>query len=78
MTGPDGLDGFVALVGDELGLPVTPADARRAFDEIPGWDSMHLMTLVEVLARRTGRDIDVTDVIDAENLAGVYALTTGG
>lgn len=66
---------FVDLVRDELGLPVTVEDAELGFDELSGWDSMLLLWLVAILERSTGRRITVPDVLEAENLKSIYALT---
>jgi acyl carrier protein len=66
---------FVALIRDELGLPVTVEDAELGFDEISGWDSMFLLWLVAILEQKTGRQVTVPDVLEAENLKSIYMLT---
>jgi acyl carrier protein len=68
------IDDFVALVRDELGLPVTAADAGRSFDELPGWDSVHLLWLLTTLERETGRQLSLPDVLEAGSLAQIHAL----
>ena len=68
------IDEFVALVNDELGLTVTVEDEVRALNEIPGWDSMHLLWLVALLEQRTGRALSVIDILDAPNLKSIYEL----
>ncbi|MDL4815431.1 acyl carrier protein [Actinomadura opuntiae] len=68
------IDDFVALVRDELGLPVTAADAGRSFDELPGWDSVHLLWLLTTLERETGRPLSLPDVLEAGSLAQLHAL----
>lgn len=65
---------FVSLVHDELGLPVTVEDAARELNDIPGWDSMHLLWLVTILEQRTGRGLSVVDILDAPNLKYIYEL----
>ena len=75
-TGPT-VDDFVALVRDELGLPVQTADLDRSLDTVAGWDSVHLLTLCSALERATGRRISLPDVLEADSLAGVYAAVTG-
>lgn len=40
------IEDFLQLIRDRLGLPVTEADASRSLDEIPGWDSVHLLWLL--------------------------------
>lgn len=69
---------FVTLVRDELGLPITAEDAGRGLDEIPGWDSMHLLWLVTILEQKTGRSISVIDVLEAPNLEYIYELAVDG
>ncbi|KJE20159.1 phosphopantetheine-containing protein [Frankia torreyi] len=66
---------FVALVRDELGLPISADDIESSFDEIPGWDSVHLLWLLSILEQRTGRSVSLPDVLEASSLRGIYALT---
>lgn len=70
------IDDLVALVRDELGLPVTAEIATVGFDEIPGWDSVHLLWLLTVLEERTGRSVSMPDLLEAPSLEKVYALVT--
>lgn len=71
------IEDLVALVRDELGLPVTIDDVGRNLDQIPGWDSMHLLLLSTTLEQRTGRRISLPDVLEASSLEGLYAVATG-
>lgn len=66
---------FVALVRNELGLAVTVDDVGRELNELPGWDSMHLLWLISVLEQKAGRSINVIDVLEAPNLEYIYGLT---
>jgi acyl carrier protein len=66
------IDDFIALVRDELGLPVTAGDASRGLDEIPGWDSVHLLWLLTALERETGRQVSLPDVLEAASLEQIY------
>lgn len=68
------LDDFLHLLHDEVGLPVDAADARADLDQVAGWDSVHLLTLLTVLERRTGRTLALPDVLQARSLADIYAL----
>ncbi len=68
------VDEFVLVVRDELGLPVSPEDAEVGFDELPGWDSIHLLWLLTILERRTGRSISLPDMLEASNLKHLYTL----
>ncbi|MEU4526389.1 acyl carrier protein [Amycolatopsis sp. NPDC024027] len=68
------LDDFLALVETELGLSVSPEGATRSFDELPGWDSVHLLSLVGAVERTTGRSISLSRVLEAANLEEIYTL----
>jgi acyl carrier protein len=68
------LDDFMTLVRDELGLPVTAEDAGRDLDQVAGWDSMYLLSLLAALERRTGRSLSLPELLDASSLADIYAL----
>lgn len=68
------IDDFVALVRDELGLDIDRADVERDLDELPGWDSLQLLTLATALERSTGRSIVLPDILEATSLAGIYAV----
>ncbi|TCO62326.1 acyl carrier protein [Actinocrispum wychmicini] len=68
------VDEFVAIVRDEIGLPVTADDIARDLAELPGWDSVHLLTLLLIMERRTGRRISMPDVLEAKTLEQIYLL----
>jgi acyl carrier protein len=68
------LEEFVSLVRDEVGLPVTVADAGVTLDDLPGWDSVHLLTLLVAVERATGRPLPMPDVLEAPSLHHIYAL----
>jgi acyl carrier protein len=65
---------LVTLVHDELGLRVPAGDADLRLDQIEGWDSVHLLSLITVLERRTGRSIPFADLLAAQSLHEIYAL----
>ncbi len=69
-------DEFLALLRDELALPVTSDDLGRDLDSIEAWDSVHLLTLCTLLERETGRPLPFADVLEAPNLATVLRLAT--
>jgi hypothetical protein len=71
------IDDFVALLRDEIGLLVTAEDVHRGFDDVPGWDSVHLLHLATVLADRTGRTFSLADLLSVTSLEGVYSLAVG-
>jgi acyl carrier protein len=68
------IDEFIALLRDEMGMPLTAHDAARNLDEVAGWDSVHLLTLLTVVERRTGRNLPLADVLEAGSLRDIYEL----
>lgn len=68
------LDDFIALVRDELGLAVGADDGERGLDEIPGWDSVHLLWLLSIVEQRTGRSVSLPDVLEARSLRSIYSV----
>jgi acyl carrier protein len=69
-------DDFLALVRDELGLPVESDNAGVRLDQIPGWDSVQLLWLVSAVERIAGRRLSLPDVLAASSLEGIYRLAT--
>ena len=72
------IDDFVSLVRDETGIEVTVADVGSDFDELPGWDSLHLLTLLTVIERETGQSLSLPDILEAPSLEHVYRLVVLG
>jgi acyl carrier protein len=72
------IDDFVDLIHDEIGLAVTAQDVGRTFDEIPGWDSVHLLSLLTALERATGRRISMPEVLEASSLEHVFLIAVSG
>ncbi|RCG16192.1 acyl carrier protein [Streptomyces diacarni] len=68
------LDEFLDFVSRELGLDVTTHDADRNVDELPGWDSMFLLTLVTALEQQAGRRVLLADALQASTLRDVHKL----
>jgi acyl carrier protein len=68
------LDDFVSLVRDQLGLPVTLENVTDGWDELPGWDSVHLISLLAALERETRRPISLPGMLEAASLQEIYAL----
>jgi acyl carrier protein len=68
------LDDFVVLVRDEIGLPVTRDNVGSSLDQVPGWDSVHLLSLLVALERETSRRIAVPDALEASSLEHLYEL----
>jgi acyl carrier protein len=70
------IEDLLDVVRDQLGLPVTAEDAHRFLDEIPGWDSVHLLWLMATLEKQTGRTVSMPDVLEAATLAEIYEVTS--
>ncbi|MEU4173856.1 phosphopantetheine-binding protein [Streptomyces sp. NPDC026589] len=71
------IDDFVQLLRDELGLYITREDIASTFDQIDGWDSVHLLTLLTHLERLTGRRINLPDALEAPTLEELYTVAVG-
>lgn len=71
------IDDLVALIRDELGLPLTSEDADRPLDDVAGWDSVHMLWLVTALERQTGRGVSMPDLLEARSLKDIHRLTVG-
>ncbi len=68
------IDDFLDLLRDEMGLEVTRQDAAGRLDQVAGWDSVHLLTLLALVERRTGRSVPLADVLEAGSLQELYSL----
>lgn len=68
------IDDFVTILRDEIGLAVSTEDVEAALDRVPGWDSVHLLTLMMALERRTGRPIPMPELLEAASLGHIYRL----
>lgn len=68
------LDDFVSLLRDELGMRVTVADVDKPLDELPDWDSVHLLWLLTALEQRTGQQLSLPAALETTSLEQLYAL----
>jgi acyl carrier protein len=68
----NGLQDFVTLLQDDLGLSIKIEDVGKDLDQIADWDSAHLLQLMSVLERETGRSVALPDLLGATNLAEIY------
>lgn len=71
------IDDFLSLIRDDLGIPLTAADLDLALDEVAGWDSVQLLSLLGLLERATGRPVSLPAVLEAATLADIYVVATG-
>ncbi|MER5502625.1 MULTISPECIES: acyl carrier protein [unclassified Streptomyces] len=65
---------FLGLIRDELGLVLTEEEAGADFDALPAWDSVHLLRLVGLVERETGRRVPVAGVLRARSLREIHSL----
>ncbi|GGT22201.1 acyl carrier protein [Streptomyces chromofuscus] len=77
-TGGFTLDDYVRLVTEEIGMPLAPGQVAADFDELPEWDSLHLLRLVTALEPAIGRRVPVGEVLQARSLKEIYDLAVTG
>lgn len=70
----DSIEDFVALLRDHVGLQISVQDVPKSLDEIPGWDSLHLLWIMTAVHRRTGRSVPIPELLEAGTLEDVYRL----
>lgn len=68
------IDDFITLLREEMGIPVTAGDAALSLDQVAGWDSVHVLSLLTLLERRTGRTLPLAGILEAGSLADIYRL----
>ncbi|MFG2480664.1 acyl carrier protein [Streptomyces fagopyri] len=70
------LAGFLEAVRDGLGLDLTEEQAAADFDLLPDWDSVHLLRLLMLLERETGRSVPVARLLKARSMREIHSLVT--
>ncbi len=68
------IDDFLAILRDELGLQVSAQQAGLNLDQVADWDSVYLLSLLTILERRTGRSLQLADMLEAATLEEMYAV----
>jgi acyl carrier protein len=68
------IEEFLTLLRDDMGLPVTENDLGLSLDQVAGWDSVHLLSLLTFVERRTGRTLPLADVLEATSLKEIHVL----
>ncbi|MFF3325069.1 acyl carrier protein [Streptomyces sp. NPDC002889] len=63
---------FCTLLEEELGLHITPQDLDRPLDDVPEWDSVHLLRLVTVVENLMGRSVSVAGLLEAATFREMY------
>lgn len=68
------IDDFIAILRDELGLRIDTQHAGLKLDQVADWDSVHLLSLLTILERRTGHNLRLADMLEAATLEEIYAV----
>ena len=68
------IEDFIEARARRAGPLITTEHAGQRLDQLPGWDSVHLLWLLTVLERSTGRRVSLPAVLEANSLADIYAL----
>jgi len=67
---------FVELVEAETGLPLDTADLATGFDDLPGWDSVHLLKVLSALEAEHGITLQIAQLLDAKSLGDLHAAAS--
>lgn len=68
------IEDFVGILQDDLGMSVKLEDVGKDLDQIAEWDSAHLLQLMSLLEKETGRPVALPDLLSASSLAEMYEL----
>lgn len=68
------IDDFLELLQTEIGVTLPADQATVALEEVAGWDSVHLLSVLSVLERTTGRPLPFADALQARTLQDIYEL----
>lgn len=63
---------FTALIHEQIGIAIAADDLSRDLDQVAGWDSLHLITLLGALEQRVGRSLPLPDFLEARTLRDIY------
>jgi acyl carrier protein len=67
-------DQFLSVLRDDLGLPVTEGDLNASLDNVAGWDSLQLLSLLILLERRLGWSVPFAEALTASTLDEIRGL----
>lgn len=65
---------FIAVVRDQLRLPLANPDLEHDFDQEVNWRSIHLVRLFVEMQQRTGQRVAVARLFEERTARGIYAL----
>jgi acyl carrier protein len=65
---------FVAIVADESGMTLVVGDLDTDFDQLDGWDSVHMLKLLSALEGAVGGALPVVEVMESRTLGQIHAL----
>lgn len=68
------LEDFVTILQEEIGLGIKMEDVGKDLDQIPEWDSAHLLQLMSILEGEMGCPVALPDLLKASSLAEMYEL----
>jgi acyl carrier protein len=63
---------LVDLIQDVLELPITEEDINTNFDDLGGWDSLHLLRLITSIESQIGKRVSVPAMMKARNIREIY------
>jgi hypothetical protein len=70
----DTFEDFLFLIRDELGLPVELDVADVQLDQVPGWDSVLLLSLLTAMEREYGYPMSLPDMLAATSFRDMYQV----
>jgi acyl carrier protein len=65
---------FAELIQEEIGLDIGVDDLAVGFDQLPQWDSVHLLAIIVTLEKASGKRLSLPDFLSAGTLADIYEL----
>lgn len=71
-------DELIALIRDNLGLPLSEDDLGSDLDTIIAWDSLQMLRLATAVEARTGRPTRLAALLECRTLADVLATLDEG
>ncbi|HEY2061742.1 hypothetical protein [Amycolatopsis sp. NBC_01480] len=70
------IDDFIGLLNTELGMAWTADDLDVHLDQLPEWNSLHLLSVLTRLEQYTGHEVSLPDALVAGSLRDLYGVAT--